>query len=231
MSNIAKSAAEPTSKREAGKADRRKRIVEAARELIKETGDLGLSMRALAEKAQVSIATPYNLFGSKREIVLALTEDVKSFQKQFDAHNARGGIDKTFSALSIILKYIRDEPDLYRAIWTAILDAKASEQLRAELIPPQANQFWNGLLQEAVDDGDLEPSIDLHALQNTMGSVFAGTMLKWVMGNCGVEEIEPAIGFGYTAAFSAAATGKSAEKLRQKMLEFQKELNSIGRAG
>ena len=41
----------PMSRREAGKAERRRRIIHAARELIRETGNAGLSMRALAARA------------------------------------------------------------------------------------------------------------------------------------------------------------------------------------
>ena len=60
------------SRREEAKAERRHRIIAAARDLIKETGDTGLSMRAIAARAGVSLTTPYNLFGSKRAIVIAL---------------------------------------------------------------------------------------------------------------------------------------------------------------
>ena len=61
----------PLSRREAGKAERRRLIISAARDLIRETGNAGLSMRGLAARAGVSLATPYNLFGSKRAIVVA----------------------------------------------------------------------------------------------------------------------------------------------------------------
>ncbi len=214
-------ASDTVTKREAGKADRRKRIIEAARTLIQETGDLGLSMRALAERANVSIATPYNLFGSKREIILALLEDVKAFQVRFEAENAKGGIAKTFAAISIILDYTREEPDLYRAIWTTILDTNGNAELRAELIPPQSDQFWYGLLEEAVRDGDIRPDIDLSALQEVMGGVFTGAMLKWIMGNCQVEDLDPTIGFGYALAFAGAATEKSAAMLNTQLQDFQ----------
>ena len=62
----------PSGRREAGKTERRQRIIRAARQLIRQTGNAGLSMRALAVRAGVSLATPYNLFGSKRAIVLAV---------------------------------------------------------------------------------------------------------------------------------------------------------------
>ena len=57
------------SRREEAKAERRHRIVTAARDLIRETGDTGLSMRAIAARANVSLSTPYNLFGSKGAIL------------------------------------------------------------------------------------------------------------------------------------------------------------------
>ena len=65
---------EDLGKREQAKAERRHRIVRAARDLIRETGDTDLSMRMLAQRAKVSLSTPYNLFGSKRAVVLAVLE-------------------------------------------------------------------------------------------------------------------------------------------------------------
>src|SRR5271168_2287443 len=67
VETTAEIASAPVGRREAGKRERRRRIIEAARALIRETGNAGLSMRALAARAGVSLATPYNLFGSKRD--------------------------------------------------------------------------------------------------------------------------------------------------------------------
>ncbi|WP_418654973.1 TetR/AcrR family transcriptional regulator, partial [Acinetobacter baumannii] len=44
---------------------RRRNIVDAAHELVRETGGAGFSMLDLARRAGVSPATPYNLLGSK----------------------------------------------------------------------------------------------------------------------------------------------------------------------
>ena len=55
-----------TSTRELGKSKRRREILAAARDLMRQSDDLGFSMRTLADRAGVSIATPYNLFGSKQ---------------------------------------------------------------------------------------------------------------------------------------------------------------------
>ncbi len=78
------------SRREEAKAERRRQIVRAARELIVERGDAGLSMRELARRAGVSQATPYNLFGTKRAILLAVLQDVEDFGVRMAARGSAG---------------------------------------------------------------------------------------------------------------------------------------------
>ena len=53
------------------KAERRERILIAARKLVGEGGYDGLTMRDLARAARVSVPTLYNLFGSKDQLVEA----------------------------------------------------------------------------------------------------------------------------------------------------------------
>lgn len=58
--------------REVQKNGRRKRILDAAEQLIRETDGTGFSVRALAAASGVSAATPFNLFGSKEGLLYAL---------------------------------------------------------------------------------------------------------------------------------------------------------------
>ncbi len=61
--------------REAGKNRRRRQILDSARELIEAEGRDALSMRRLAERAQVSTRTLYNLYGAKEDILYALMSE------------------------------------------------------------------------------------------------------------------------------------------------------------
>jgi len=62
--------------RNAGKAKRKRRILDSARRLIVEGGVDALAMRQLAEGAQVSVRTLYNLFGNKDDILDALVAEL-----------------------------------------------------------------------------------------------------------------------------------------------------------
>jgi AcrR family transcriptional regulator len=214
------------SKREAGKEDRRKRILDAARALIRETGDTGLSMRAIAARANVSLATPYNLFGSKRAVVMAILENVREFHERFSGLKDLSAIERIFSALHITLSYHAADPDFYRAIWLSLLNpgGLAADDLRAELITPQSARFWRSLLEEAASEGAFDPDIDLKLLQLDLGGRFAAVMLTWVMGGCRADELEAAACFGYASSLCASASPEWRPRIRQRMLEFQAQI-------
>ncbi|MDO8381258.1 hypothetical protein [Phenylobacterium sp.] len=55
-------------------------------------------MRALATGAGVSLATPYNLFGSKRAIVLAVLDDVRAFHERFSHLSSADPLERIFTA-------------------------------------------------------------------------------------------------------------------------------------
>ena len=61
--------------REAQKNTRRRAILDAARSLILDGKERDFSMLTLAEKAGVSLVTPYNLFGSKSSILLEIVRE------------------------------------------------------------------------------------------------------------------------------------------------------------
>lgn len=211
------------SRREDAKAERRRRIIAAARDLIKETGDTGLSMRAIAARAGVSLTTPYNLFGSKRAIVIALLEDVREFHERFSQLHHVAAVDRIFQAVSITLAYLADDPDFYRTLWTEALRFD-SKELRGELQSPQRYGFWWALLDEARRDGALLSDIDLDPLLRALDAVYVSSMLAWVLGAIDVREIEAHVGYGYALALRGAASPACAEKLEARVLGFQKDL-------
>lgn len=220
-----------SSKREEGKEARRRRIVEAARALIRETGDTGLSMRAIAARAEVSLATPYNLFGSKRGVVMAVLEDAREFQAKFATLKNLSAVERIFSALSITFAYHVQDPEFYRTLWASLLDPRGGDaELRAELITPQNTQFWRGLLDEARREGAIAEDIDMDLLQQALSGRFAAVMLAWVMGGSSVRELEPAACFGYASTLCASATDSFRPEIRRRMLDFQSQLLAVRQA-
>ena len=219
----------PISRREAAKADRRRRIVQAARDLIKETGETGLSMRAIAARADVSLATPYNLFGSKRAIIMALLDDVREFRERFTSLDRSSPLDRIFDALHLSMSYHVKDPDFYRTIWASILDTDSTAEQRMELLPPENEEFWRELLIDAQSEGVLAGDLSIDYVQRELGHVFAACMLAWIFGVCQVDELEARIGYGFSLILTAAASDAWQARARERILDFQSRLEAGAR--
>lgn len=217
-------------RREAAKAERRLRIIQAARDLIRETGDAGLSMRALAAKAGVSLATPYNLFGSKRAVLVAVLEDIKGFGTRFAGFGSLDSLDRILRAAKLAVSYYEADPAFYRVLWTSILAASGSEE-RGAIFNAKRQTFWLKLLDDAVEEGLLLPEIDTTVLLRGLDYSFRSVMLHWVIAEIDLEDIQAAVGYGYALALRGAATPKGQALLLKRLTAFQAALPAIERAG
>ena len=211
------------SRREEAKEERRHRIVTAARDLIRETGDAGVSMRAIANRADVSLSTPYNLFGSKRAIVLAVLEDIREFTERFARLRSANAIERIFQVLSMSIRYYVDDPDFYRALWTGVFDLSGKE-VRSALLMPERDEFWLYLVDAAARDGALLPQIDPAMLLRSLDLAHAAVMFSWVVGALGTGELEAAAGYGYALTLRGAASPEWQPYLAGKVAHFQKQM-------
>jgi AcrR family transcriptional regulator len=213
-------------RREAGKAERRARIIQAARELIRETGDAGLSMRALAERAGVSLATPYNLFGSKGAIVLAVLEDVRQFHGRFATLRTADPMERIFAALEIAVRIYIEDPAFYRTLWRAVF--APGNEVRAAILNDKAAAFWRSLVDEASAAGAIQPEIDPHLLAIQLDMVRRTVMLDWSLGELASEHVALVMSFGFAMTLNGVVAPEWRGPMRARLLQFQTRLLEIG---
>ena len=219
----------PVGRREAGKAERRQRIIQAARELIRETGNAGLSMRVLAARAGVSLATPYNLFGSKRAIVLAVLQDVREFHDRFSHLRASDPLERIFLAVDIQIEIYLADPAFYKTMWAAVFDT--SDDLRATLWNSKRDAFWRGLIASAVEAGAIGREISPEWLQRQVDHLFRCIMLDWVVGILPPEAVGPAAQHGYALMLKGGCTPEWSGPLTARILASQQRLMDLQREG
>jgi AcrR family transcriptional regulator len=207
-------------------ADRRARILTAARDLIRETGDTELSMRTLAARAGVSLATPYNLFGSKRAVMLAVLEDERDFAERFERLDASDSIGRIFAAHDLAFSYYAADPDFYRTLWRALLDSSGGDVtgLASPERLEQTRAAWMRLLGAAVHDGYLDADIPLAAVERTLSQQASGALLFWTMGGLPTARLAPSVGLGYAMLLHGAATAAGVPLLRREVDRYRDRL-------
>ena len=212
------------SRREAGKAARRRRIILAARDLIRETGNAGLSMRALAARAGVSLATPYNLFGSKRAIVLAVLDDVREFQDRFANIKSSDPLERLFSALDMAVEFYVTDPPFYRTLWAAVFDV--SDDVRSQIFNSTRNAFWRDLVVRVAEAGVIRADVNVDLLFRVLDRSFESAMLEWVMGELEAEVLAPTVRYGYALILKGAASDGWNGPLSARVAESQARIEA-----
>jgi AcrR family transcriptional regulator len=213
------------SNREEAKHKRRRQIVRAARALMQQTGDTGFSMRALAEQAGVSIATPYNLFGSKQTIMFAvLDDDLEHYQKRLA--KVRGDeLDTFFKAVSVATTLYSTEPSFYRAVLLAVYN-EGGREFRSMFGGPR-HAMWRGFVADAIDAGYLSTDVEPDAFAINLGRSFFSAILEWANGQISLAELDSWAQYGFALSLGAMATSKSAARLREKAVAQQKRLQKL----
>jgi len=108
--------------REQAKEEKRARIRAAAARIIRTQGIEKLTMRRLAEQAGVSLRTPYNLIGSKTDVLIALIEEAG-----FDPTTALAVTDNSFvigrllAAVNQIEQFFDSDESFYREVYGGIM--------------------------------------------------------------------------------------------------------------
>lgn len=212
-------------RREAGKAERRRRIIHAARDLIRETGNAGLSMRALAARAGVSLATPYNLFGSKRAIVLAVLDDVRVFQDRFASIKTSDPLERLFTALDMAVEFYVADPPFYRTLWAAVFDV--SDDVRGAILNSTRNAFWRDLVARVAEAGVVTPDANVELLFRVLDRSFESAMLEWVMGELAPDLLAPTVRYGYALILKGAASDGWRGPLEVRVAESQARIEAV----
>lgn len=214
------------SSREAGKNQRRDVIVQAARALMQRTGDMGFSMRSLAEQAGVSIATPYNLFGSKQAILVAvLNDDLTEYQQALDGLQA-DAIEVLFEGIALMSAMLGREPEFYRNVICAV--SRDGPEFRHMVGGPRY-LIWKRLLRQATQAGLLDSQVDPDAFAIASSQLMVANVLEWAQGALSLEEMTARNQYGLALVLRAIATDASRAQLDAQMRSAEATLQQLWR--
>lgn len=219
----------PIGKLERSKAKRRAAIIGAALEIIRETGETGLSMRALAARAGVSLATPYNLFGSKQAILVALlAQNAIAFGKVFQEKASSDQLTRIFDYVDLSFDLYRSDPTYYQALLRTLYRSEDA-QLRTSLRKPRAN-FLKTLLRDAMTAGYLEPDLAVELVSRDLFGIYLYSVQEWVHGSVTLDRARLETGHGYSLILLGAALDHARPELLSRRNRLQAQIVSLSAA-
>lgn len=204
---------------EENKAERRARILSAARRLVAKRGYAGLTMRDLARAARVSVPTLYNLFGSKDAILVAELEAAAtrisaSLPPQSAGFYARGA-----AIFEAGMRMIEDDPDFFRAVMQLFLTSPETAPMRrrtedAFIAIMAANLEAASRADQLADWA--QPAI----VARHMFAQYMSCFLAWGMGELDLPSFRAAALSGICHLLIGVARGPFALEVEARLREF-----------
>lgn len=163
--------------REHGKAARRQAILEAARELLRENPERGLTKERVATRAGVAPGTVYNLVGDRgrlwQSLVDAFSEEVSSALQA--RPTPRDGAARVLSALDTTVDRILVDPEVHAAMFRGLMAS------RVALDHGPFRMVSEGL-EQAKAEGLLRGDVRLKTLGKTIALAAVGATYQWSLG-------------------------------------------------
>ena len=210
------------SQREAGKAGRRRKIVDAAASLLREAGFDGVSMAQIAERAGVAPGTVYNLFETKTAIVQQVFDaDLADFERQLSDLAVRDALERIFAAVELAARLYRRDPAFYRAMARA---RRGADRARIAIAGPR-QAFWERQVAAAIDDGGLSPGASAHLVGVALSQLMRGAFLEWAEHAISAEQLAAEVAYGFAMILLAHASKPAAAVLEARMRAAEDQLS------
>ena len=210
------------SKREQNKSDKRGQIIKAARELMRIRSSTGFSMRQLADASGVSLATPYNLFGSKQGIISAVMDtDLDDFKDRLLSIDSNP-IDRIFNLVSVSSQLFAEQPHYYKTGALA-LNRETDKTLKSNFgLPRQA--LMKHLVQQAIQHEYISPRMNADSLSITLSMQFYSWIQLWANDQITLKELETRGHYTFAVTLAGAATEAAREALLDQIIQLQESL-------
>jgi AcrR family transcriptional regulator len=198
----------------------RQKIVIAARSLLSETASIEFSMRALAAKADVAHMTPYNVFGSKQAVLLAVLDaDMAEFERAVEARHTSDPLDDIFEVVSLCVEFWFSEPIFYKTLYRELLDLKGTpNQISAT---PLREEFWRRLTRSMAHRGQLLDFVAEEPLAMNLRRIALQAISVWIAQDLSKQQTEAELGYSFSLALLGLTTSDAANRVRARLMSYQ----------
>jgi AcrR family transcriptional regulator len=209
--------------RERQMGKRREQILDAARRLIRATGGTDFPMRRLAEEAEVSLVTPYNLFGSKSGVLYALLSDsLERLDHAVDVRPSAKPVDAVLELAGIAADIYASDAAFYRPLIQFLLGVP-DPQHRPRSVE-QSLLRWTRTVDAAVDGGLLPATVDRDLLARQLLFTFVGVLEFWIQEDLDDDAFRAQSLYGSTLLVLALASPAARPRLLERLRTIERRL-------
>jgi AcrR family transcriptional regulator len=226
--NSANLGASASSLRERNVEVRRQKILHAARVLLSRGGIGALSMRKLAEEASLSVNTLYNLWGTREEILRALTLDARD-RMQASLPIEASPEDPIAYCRTLVGATVQElcrQHEFFRPMILAWLEGEIAGQPSPIEPMEHSIHMLSQIIQTARKNDLLDCPMkpEQVAWQIQHGAQFAS--IQWALGRIDDARFEARALYGVNLAFLGMVREERRDEIRSKLKGLERKLRT-----
>jgi AcrR family transcriptional regulator len=196
------------------------RILDAAERLLRKQGDDNFTMRALADEAGVSPATPFNLLTSKTAVLRAL---LRRSLATLELAAPKHPIEQLFRSWELCAQLYASDEAYFRTLVVGagiVPDAAFLGMAVAETI-----------LKAAVAAGSIASGAKLRPLAENLDLMAVGILVLWSRGMLPSERLVAQFHHGMAVMLSTVVTEESRSRVAKRLRGAERVLQGLGPLG
>lgn len=217
--------------REKGKARRKQQIVDAVVSILCEEGFNALSTAKIAERAEVSVATLYNLMGSVDSILDEMVEQLSNeFKAAFKpATEYQDPITIIEAVSDSAYEFLNQDIEKYQAILKAVFQINISRDHSAPVFLTANNNrtLFVSAIEQLQHSGRMMPGISAQLLSQQMLVTQIFLLQNWSAGVIDLGRYRDTSKFHFLLLLKAWSAPELAAELETRILEIQSRIEAL----
>ena len=211
------------STRESQKAERREMILDAARALILEGARGDFSMPQLAAAAGVALVTPYNLFGSKGNILLAIAQESIFEPMREIEHLPCDDLGRFISDLSSVLARVyHGDRHFYRRLIQTLTAQESAEGIKA--VVKLNYERFEPLIEKLLERKMLRPILGKQVVAQQFAHMIAAALQHRLITRGSEERLKLEFELGLILIAAGLASAADRTVLLERAREIEKAI-------
>lgn len=216
--------------RERNVAARRQRILDAARRILLRDGLAGLSMRKLADEADLAVKTLYNLWGGRGSILAALVED--AMDRMDGALEREAPLDDPLercrAVVTVSIREIVEDEAVFRPMVIASQENRAGDDARQRDSTTRATRMQAVAIRAAIEQGLLRDLLDPEQLGRQIHHGYEMALLRWASGDLDEEGFRARALYGLYVALLGVASDAVRPSIEAELRRLEPILRAQG---
>lgn len=207
--------------------ERQKRILDAARAELKDKGVSNLTMRGVADVADVSLKTVYNLFGNRDMLLLRVsTERFNSIPNQDIIRESDPGIRMLLAYTEAAMNLFAASPE-FSAISVGILFRLDKEIASGDDLIAQFRQLTYASLADAIQHAELKPQTDIDSLASLLCAHQWGLVLMWEKELISLDQLKLKLPLSHCLSLLHWVEADTAQWMQPAINDYQTRLEQL----